>query len=504
MTFVNSCFARTFVLCENIASFCQMKTQSPLSRLTLTIATIVSGLLWYFAIDISGKYGFLLWIAPLPILWISLQSSARTSFVCAFLAYLIGRLSWLSFLSALMPPVSIIIVSVLPPVLFGLYIWLNRWIVLKTQGVWSVFAFPVIVSAFEFLIFNNPIDGTAGSTAYTQANYLPIIQIASVTGIWGIIFIASLLPSAIIMAWHFRESRSKQIFTIAIASTLLLGTMVFGLVRVNQTKPHTEVAIGITAVSEELYGKMSDISSFESRRNQIVHQYLDQVSSLAKQGARYILFPEKVLHLNKIQKDSLLAVFSNVATQLNATIIGGVAAKEDSTWRNLVEFIPPMGAAQQYQKRFHVKGFEGHFERGTRVGLLNNTPFAAGMAICKDMDFPLWLRNYQDVDLLFVPAWDFVQDGWLHARMAVLRGVENGYTIVRAGRQGRLTVSDYRGKVVAEVNAEKGEAVSLLAQAPIHHIETIYSRWGDWFGWLCICLAVAFVVQGFVGGHFRK
>ncbi|MBY0433623.1 MAG: hypothetical protein K2U26_05900, partial [Cyclobacteriaceae bacterium] len=324
---------------------------------------------------------------------------------------------------------------------------------------------------------------------------------ASVTGIWGIVFIASLLPAAIVTAWYFRGNRSKQIFTIAIASTILLGTIVFGLVRVNQTKPHTEVPVGITAVSEELY---SDTSNPKRAKNKIISQYIEQISSLAKQGARYVLFPEKVLHLNKIQKDSLLAVFSHAATQLNTTIIGGVAANEDSTWRNLVEFIPPAGAVQQYQKRFHVKGFEGHFQRGTRVGLLSDTPFAAGMAICKDMDFPTWLRSYQDVDVLFVPAWDFVQDGWLHARMAVLRGVENGYTMVRGGRQGRLTVSDYRGRIVAEANCENGTATSLLARAPVYHARTLYSTWGDWFGWLCIFLTAVFVVQAFIISRRKK
>jgi apolipoprotein N-acyltransferase len=472
-----------------------MKNQSPPSKLTVVAATLASALLWYFAIDISGKFGFLLWVAPLPILSVSLQSSAKTSFFCAFLAYLLGRISWIPFLSVLMPLIPVIIITVLPAVLFGMYIWLNRWIVLKSQSAWSVFAFPAIVSAFEFLVFNNQVDGTAGGLAYTQSSYLTVIQIASVTGIWGIVFIASLLPSAIIMIWYFRESRDKQIFTIAIASAVLVSVLVFGLVRVNEIKPHTEVAIGITVVSENLYG---DTPNPAQARNQIIDNYIQQISSLAKQGAHYILFPEKVLHVNKIQKDSLLSVFNDAATQLNATIIGGLATKEDSTWRNLVEFIPPSGVVQQYQKRFHVKGFEGHFQRGNKVGILHDVPFVGGIAICKDMDFPQWLRNYKDVDLLFVPAWDFVQDGWLHSRMAVLRGVENGYTIVRAGRQGRLTVSDYRGKVTAEANCENGNTQSLLAQAPVYHVDTIYSKWGDWFGWLCIFLTAVFVVQAFI------
>jgi apolipoprotein N-acyltransferase len=472
-----------------------MKNQSPPSKLVLVAATLVSALLWYFAIDISGKYGFLLWVAPLPILWVSLQSTARTSFVCAFLAYLLGRISWIPFLSVLMPLVPIILLTVLPAVLFGLYILLNRWIVLKAQSTWSVFAFPVIVSAFEFLIFNNQVDGTAGGLAYTQSNYLAVIQIASVTGIWGIVFITSLLPSAMIMTWYFRESRNKQFLIGGMAGTILIGTIAFGLFRVNQSKQYSEADIGITVVSENLYG---DTSNPAQARNQIIDNYIQQISSLAKQGARYILFPEKVLHVNKIQKDSLLSVFNDAATLLNATIIGGLATKEDSTWRNLVEFIPPSGEVQQYQKRFHVKGFEGHFQRGTQVGVLRDTPFAGGMAICKDMDFPQWLRNYQDVDLLFVPAWDFVQDGWLHSRMAIMRGVENGYTIVRAGRQGRLTVSDYRGSIVAEANCENGNMQSLLAKAPIYRVDTIYSKWGDWFGWLCIFLTAVFVVQAFI------
>ncbi|MFM9840827.1 MAG: hypothetical protein ACKVOQ_21345, partial [Cyclobacteriaceae bacterium] len=65
-------------------------------------------------------------------------------------------------------------------------------------------------------------------------------------------------------------------------------------------------------------------------------------------------------------------------------------------------------------------------------------------------------------------------------------------------RQGRLTVSDYRGRIVAEANCENGNTQSLLAQAPIYRVHTIYSKWGDWFGWLCIFLTAIFVVQTFI------
>lgn len=471
-----------------------MSNPSPPSKIKLIAATLLSGLLWYFAIDISGRFGFLVWVAPLPILWISLQTSGRISFLCAWMAYLLGRLSWIPFLMVLMPVVPIILVTLLPPFIFAFSILLNRWIVLKSQSVWSVFAFPAIVAAIEFLIFNNPVDGTAGSLAYTQSNYITIIQLASVTGIWGIVFIASLVPAAITLLLYFRNQRKTQWAVAGITTTVLISTCVFGVIRLNQSKDFSEVKVGITCASEDLY----QVGSSPARmREQIILQYRQQIESLAKQGAQYVLFPEKIFTLRETNKDSLLSVLKSTALQAQTTIIGGIAVRKKTSRLNLVEFITPDGSVQEYQKRFHVKGFEGDFEQGNTVGFLKQVPFAGGMAICKDMDFPAWLREYQQVDLLFVPAWDFVQDGWLHSRMAIMRGVENGYTIVRAGRQGRLTVSDYRGIVVAETNVENGKAASLLASAPVYHIQTIYSKWGDWFGWLCIFLKVSFIIQAF-------
>ncbi len=75
-------------------------------------------------------------------------------------------------------------------------------------------------------------------------------------------------------------------------------------------------------------------------------------------------------------------------------------------------------------------------------------------------------------------------DGWLHGRMAVLRGVESGFTIVRAAKPGVLTVSDDRGRILAQQDGATVPFASLVATAPIRHDGTLYVRWGDWFAWL--------------------
>ena len=118
--------------------------------------------------------------------------------------------------------------------------------------------------------------------------------------------------------------------------------------------------------------------------------------------------------------------------------------------------------------------------------MLDKGPGLWGIQICKDMDFPHLSRDYgaKGVGLLLVPAWDLPLDGWLHSRMAVMRGVESGFTIARVAKQGLLTVSDECGRILAQQDAATVPFASLIAIAPIRHDNTLYARWGDWFAWL--------------------
>jgi apolipoprotein N-acyltransferase len=105
-----------------------------------------------------------------------------------------------------------------------------------------------------------------------------------------------------------------------------------------------------------------------------------------------------------------------------------------------------------------------------------------GVEICKDLDFPALTRRYADarVGLLLAPAWDFRDDGWLHASMAVMRGVEQGLPLVRSAQSGELTVTDAYGRILAQAPTGEREAVQ-IALVPVGRRATLYGRWGDWF-----------------------
>jgi apolipoprotein N-acyltransferase len=75
--------------------------------------------------------------------------------------------------------------------------------------------------------------------------------------------------------------------------------------------------------------------------------------------------------------------------------------------------------------------------------------------------------------------------------MAVLRGVENGFALARSARNGLLTISDNRGRILAESATAPGRFVSISGMLNVARKETFYTRTGNWFAWLCVA---AFVV----------
>jgi apolipoprotein N-acyltransferase len=91
---------------------------------------------------------------------------------------------------------------------------------------------------------------------------------------------------------------------------------------------------------------------------------------------------------------------------------------------------------------------------------------------------------------MLVPAWDFfVDDAW-HGHMAIMRGVEDGFSVVRSAKGGFLTVSDWRGRIVAETRSNSAPFATLVADVPVEHHPTVYQRLGDWFAWVVMASLV--------------
>ena len=150
----------------------------------------------------------------------------------------------------------------------------------------------------------------------------------------------------------------------------------------------------------------------------------------------------------------------------------------------------PNAAVLSYDKHHLLPPFESNLTPGTSLTFCISHPTTWGVAICKDMDFTGLSRQYgkAGAGLMLVPAWDFNLDRAWHGHIAIMRGVEDGFSIVRAAKNGYLTVTDNRGRILAETRSDSASFATLLAEVPAVHDTTLYLLLGDWFAWLSLAM----------------
>jgi apolipoprotein N-acyltransferase len=76
-----------------------------------------------------------------------------------------------------------------------------------------------------------------------------------------------------------------------------------------------------------------------------------------------------------------------------------------------------------------------------------------------------------------------------------MRGVEDGFSIARAAKNGFLTVSDDRGRIVAERSSSSAPFATLLVNVQAAHGWTVYQLLGDWFAWVAMALLMFVMMQ---------
>jgi apolipoprotein N-acyltransferase len=307
-------------------------------------------------------------------------------------------------------------------------------------------------------------------------------------------------PAALAIGLHLRKTAPRQALQVA-ATTLavLAGVLVFGAIRLATTPRGQQVKVGLIA-SDALANVRTAGSGADTGR--LFESYAAQAERLAAGGAQAIVLPEKVGLVLDSENGDADPIFQRLADRTGATIVVGevhvAASPKDSPAKyNQARIYEPHAAVLSYDKEHMLPPFESYLTPGTALVTLPTHADPWGVAICKDMDFTPLSRKYGKVGvgLMLVPGWDFNVDRSWHGHMAIMRGVEDGFGVVHAAKNGYLTVSDNRGRVVAETRSDAADFATLLSTVPAVHSATVYLLLGDWFGWLACALLVFAVLQ---------
>jgi len=486
----------------------------PSNTILVAFCLTLSATLFFFGTGLAPFWP-LLWLSPIPVLWLAPRLPASAAFFVAAAAFALGSFNEWYYLSIVIPWWLCVFNTVAPACLFGCAALLFRDRVLKGQLWQAALIVPAFWVAYEYVTSIVSVHGTIGNISYSQMNFLPILQIAAVTGIWGISFSILLFASAVAALFSAGPIRQKQILAFGSAAFLVcvLGYGFWRLAATPKDSPSIKVALIASDDSMNLV-----VPTVEDARSAF-ERFGKKMQTMSTQGIQLFVLPEHSGPVTDASEAATDAFFEQLTQQTHAFIAIGIDRISPKVSWNQERLYAPNGTLlATYDKHHLLPHWEDQFKPSTSRTALS-VPYGAmcagpgaktsavsalsgkwGLEICKDMDFPLLSRQYSrdGIALMVVPAWDFSIDGWLHGRIGILRGVEGGFSIARSAKKSILYATDDRGRVLAQRDTSFAPFATVVATVPVRHDPTIYAKFGDWFAWLDLALLLLLIASPFL------
>ena len=457
---------------------------------------IYLAIIFILSLFIGGKWNIPLaaWIVPIfGIRFFRDSDKAGRSFLLLWIVSAVSTIiSWqgATFMSKIHPLAEAGFFLLMAPIGLLPYVVDRMYYRRFGSSAWLTLIYPIAATAMDFFSATGSPFGTFGAGAYSQRDFLPTMQIVSVTGLWGVTFVASWLGSLVNHFWEVKPARLSLTFAGLLALILALS---FGRTLLPSQAQHTAQIAGFSLPAGKLSEVMSQLNSnneagFRQLVDELHADELNQIRKMADEGANIVALQEGAGMGMSDQVEKLIANASEIAKEKNIYIVLPTFDFGKTPAENKVHIIDPNGDIVLTHVKYGGNDFEGSL-KGDGILKTVDTPYGKLSAIiCWDADFPNAVKQAgeQNVDLLFVPSNDWLEVKDIHAGMAAFRAVENGMSIFRQTGEGVSSVVDAYGREVNRVDMFEENASGFTGiqnvQTPIGSVNTLYPSVGDGIG----------------------
>lgn len=415
-----------------------------------------------------------------------------------------------------LPPVGFFAIVLLISGTISLPFLADRLLAPHLPAMLSILVFPCAYVLEEWISAQfNPF-GTWGSEAYTQYGNLALMQLASVTGLWGITFLITWFGSLGAWVWSNGFNWGIVSVPVLIYAAVWVLVMLFGGARLafapRNTPTVRAAAIGWPAgiYNEDEMGPLLHednlpVEQIELARKQFsaLHQkMLDDSRREARAGAKIVVWTEASALVLAQDYPALIEKAQQLAKEedLYLLVPTGVFHLDRPRPRadNLAVLVTPQGeVACTYRKVHDVPPAIYDTLLGKGPVSTCDTPYGRlAVAICFDHDHPAYIRQVGRArsDILLAPYGDWEEIKYMHGSMAAFRAIENGISQVRSAMYGVSTAFDPFGRMLASMDEFTAHQRIMVAQVPVSGRRTLYALLGDWFAYLSAAGLLALIL----------
>jgi apolipoprotein N-acyltransferase len=498
---------------------------------------ILSAILYILAFP-SFNQAWLAWIALVPIAIVARRSTPKHAFLWGWLAGTLaysGILYWIivtfqaAHLSIFLACLCLLLLSGYLGLFWGLWACLlqkyqalldgrgaQEYLALLGAAMWVALEYlrTYLFSGFPWTLL-----------ADSQVKFLPIIQIASITGVYGVSFLVVLVNlalAAVFSSCHPRmplsgihrsveENDGFPLTTAGMTASTIIICYLFGLSRLHHPQNASQ---GQPLKVALLQGNIDQYKKWDKAYvEEIERTYEGLINEASTTKPDIILWPETSVPGYLLQDPPLRDWLQRVVKNSRSSHLVGAPVMHDNNAYNSAFSLNTEGdLLGEYAKKHLVPFGEtvpwgsvlgrfisvlndlGGFTAGQNSPVLPVAGTTAGVNICYEAIFPNLVRQSikQGAELIV----NLTNDGWYmrtaapyqHWAPNIFRAVENGRWLLRADNTGISGIIDPYGRIAAassifEPMVVKGTAIPLKEM-------TFYTRVGDAFAWICCLMSL--------------
>jgi len=490
------------------------------------VAVLLSATLLSLPIE-DGRFWPVAFVALVPMLLRMWTRSYRAVFFLAFSTfwlYLFYSLQWVNaygrhwtFLLAFMNAVG-----------YGLAFLIGFYILRRYR---SHFFATVPAGILVLLEYQQSIGFTAlpwPLLCHSQSQNLPLIQIAAVTGCWGVTFLIVHVNEA--LAHLIAGSFKAKILPLAILPVILVGAAgLYGALSLARSLPKADIQATLVQWNEPTnvqWGESFRMRSIEAYSKLTVDKLTsERASAQSEDTQRLVIWPETAVPDAAINPPTMSTILQ-LARAFDATFLVGCLTfspadgkpldlnkafswgNDPKEYNSLVAFNPDNTVIPVYSK-IHLVPFgevipmkkyvtswfpaypwgDSDITQGSGFYVAETPVGKIGAVICYESFIPQIPRNLvrngaEILVLVSNTSWfGETNASYQHARFDAYRAVENGIWFCRAATTGVSSVIDPQGRTIEQTEIFVSDAITVPVGKRVGM--TLYTRWGDWVPALC-------------------
>lgn len=496
----------------------------PLSSFEKTLLAMASGVLVSLAFP-SGNLWILAWVGFVPFLFAVGQSGRQAALALGYLAGLVYWSLTIYWLVHVTIPGTLVLIAYLA-LYFGAFAAVVTSFARVPAGL-ALLGIPAAWVALEYLRSRLLTGFPWALLGYSQSGNLAVIQIADITGVWGVSFLVMLVNVAL---WQVLLSRrscpcggSPRLLLVPILA--LAAALGYGFLFLSRTPTAGEV-LKLAVIQ----GNIPQELKWNPRARQfIVDKYLDLSQEASYGRPACIIWPEAALPVIPDEEPRLFEQVGSFAHDAGLPLILGAVTSRQGQYYNSAILVSKEGRESGRYDKLHLVPFGEYIplrrifrflETVAPIGdiapgreyTLFGIPAADGktvqaaVLICFEDLFPELSRRFARRGAAVLV--NITNDAWYketsapyqHFQASVFRAVENRISLVRAANTGVSGVIAPSGRIISLVTDRSGRDIFVdgitSEMVPLGSGRlTCYGRIGDVFVWVCLALVTCGVIR---------